>query len=101
MEGGDGAASAWVADERNRVLGQELSPGEEEQHAELVQAAEIKELDAWKKFDFREPRQTGKVSRQIAQTRWVLTRKMVDGQKSSRLDWWRRDTRTPTCGRVS
>ena len=42
----DGAASAWVADERSGVLGQELSPREEEQHAELVPAANIKELDA-------------------------------------------------------
>ena len=50
-EGVGGAASAWVADESNRVLGQELSPEEAGQHAELVQAAKTEELDAWKKFD--------------------------------------------------
>ena len=40
-EGVHGAASAWVADECNRALGRELSPEEEGQHAELVQAAKI------------------------------------------------------------
>ena len=35
-EGVDGAISAWVADERNRVLRQELSPEEEEETAEFV-----------------------------------------------------------------
>ena len=47
VERADGAASAWVADEREKLLGEELSPEEEEQHAGLVQAAKIKELDAW------------------------------------------------------
>ena len=55
MEGVDGAASAWVAEERNRALGQELSPGREERHVGLGQAAKIKELDAWRKFDVYEP----------------------------------------------
>ena len=44
-EGVDGAAPAWVADECNRARGQELSP-EEEQRAELVQAAKIEKFDA-------------------------------------------------------
>ena len=54
-EGVDGAVSVWVADGRNRVLGQELSPEGEEQYAGLVQAAKIKELDAWETFDVFEP----------------------------------------------
>ena len=37
VEGVDGTISAWVADECNRVLGQELSQEEEETHAELAQ----------------------------------------------------------------
>ena len=49
-EGVDGAISARVAEERDRVLGLELSPAEEEQHAELVAAAKVKELADWKKF---------------------------------------------------
>ena len=36
VEGADGAISAWVADERNRILGQELTPEDEEMHADLV-----------------------------------------------------------------
>ena len=46
-----GAASAWVAAERNRLLGRELLPEEKAQHADKEKAAKIKELDAWKKFD--------------------------------------------------
>ena len=81
-EGVDGAVPARVADERNRVLGAELSPEEEEQHAALLQAAKMEELVARQKFDIPEPRIGGNVSKQIAQARWVLTRKMVDGRKS-------------------
>ena len=51
MEGVEGAASAWVADDCYRELGRDLSPGEEGQHAELVRAAKITEVDAWRKFD--------------------------------------------------
>ena len=53
--GVDGAASACVADECNRVLREELPPEDEEQHAELVYAGEIRELDVWKKFDASAP----------------------------------------------
>ena len=40
-------------------------------------------LAAWKIFDVFEKREVGNVSKQIARTRWVLTRKMVDGRKSA------------------
>ena len=53
--GVNGTASALVADECGRVLGQELSPGEEERHAELAQAAKAEELDNWEKFDISNP----------------------------------------------
>ena len=45
VEGVDSAVSAWVAGRCNRVWGQESSPGEEKQHAELAQAAKTRELD--------------------------------------------------------
>ena len=64
------------------ALGQELSPEEEAQHADFPKAAKIKELTAWKKFDVHEPRRNGNVPKQIAQTRWVLTWKAADGQRS-------------------
>ena len=54
------------------MLGRELSPEEGEQHAELVQAGKLEELDAWKKFDVFEPRRQGNVSKQVVHTRWVL-----------------------------
>ena len=44
VEGADDAVSAWITDECNRELGQELLP-EEEHRAELGPAAEIQELD--------------------------------------------------------
>ena len=82
MEGVDGAASAWVADGGNRVLSRELSAEAAEQHTGVALAAEIKELDSWKEFDVFESRRDREVSNQVARTRWVLTWKMADGQKS-------------------
>ena len=81
MGGVGGAESARVPDECNRVLGQELLPAEEAQHADLVEAATLKEVDAWRRFDVFEPRRQGTAWKQIAQTRWVLTWKMVNGKK--------------------
>ena len=49
--GVDGPISAWVADERNRALGQELSPDEEKAHAALVRGGKLRELVAWGEFD--------------------------------------------------
>ena len=77
----DGAASAWVADVCNRVVSQELLPDEEKVHADLVQEAEPKDLAAWKKFDVYAKRNACNVSKKIAQTRWVLTWKIVDGRE--------------------
>ena len=82
MGGVVGQASAWVADECNRVLGGELLPEEEEQHAELVKVAKIEEPDAWKKFDVSDPRRGDTASKQVAQPRWVLAWQMAGGRKS-------------------
>ena len=65
----DGAISAWVADERNRILGQELTPREEDMHADLVKAGKSRELEAWEEFDVFSPREAGKVQKQIVPTR--------------------------------
>ena len=73
VEGVDGAASAWIADECNRASGQELAPEKETQHAEVVQQAKNRELDVWKQFGVSDPRPNGSVPKQIAQARWVLT----------------------------
>ena len=45
VDGVDGAISAWVADECNRVLGQELSQEEEEMHADLANGRKKRELE--------------------------------------------------------
>ena len=55
VEGVGGAISTSVADECNRVLGQELSPGEDEMRADLVNEEAKRKLDAWEKFDAFSP----------------------------------------------
>ena len=70
-----------MADERNRILGQELTPGEEDMHADLVTAGKSRGLAAWEKFDVFSPNKDGEVQKQIVQTRWVLTWKVADGKK--------------------
>ena len=63
------------------MLGQELSPEEERQHAELVQAAKIKERDALGAFGVFESRKDDNISKKTAWVRWVLTSKMMDGRR--------------------
>ena len=50
VEGSDEAVNAWVADECDRVLGQDLSTEEELSCKELVREGKTRELEAWKKF---------------------------------------------------
>ena len=46
VEGDDGATSSWVADECNRVLGQELSLDEKKRHVDLAHEGKLRELAA-------------------------------------------------------
>ena len=55
VEGVDGAISASVADECNRILGQELTLEEEAAHADLVEAGKPRELETWGKFGVLPP----------------------------------------------
>ena len=73
-----------MADERNRISGQELTPEEEARRADLAQAGKSRELEAWEKFDVSSPREVGEEQKQIVQTRRVLTRKMADGKKCAK-----------------
>ena len=86
VEGVDGAISAWVADECNRISGQDLTPEEEEVHADSVEAGKLREPEEWEKFDVSPPHEACKVKKQIAQTRWVLNWKRVGGK--GRLVRW-------------
>ena len=46
VEGVDGAISAWVAAERNRVSGPGLLPEGEERYADLAHQGKLRELEA-------------------------------------------------------
>ena len=70
-QGADGAISAWVADEVNRVLGQDLSLGGEKRHVDLAHEGKLRELAARKKFDVFTQRNACRASKEIARTRWV------------------------------
>ena len=50
LAGGGPVLSPWVADERNRVLGQELTESEERAHADLALKEKVRELEAWGLF---------------------------------------------------
>ena len=78
----------WMAPRRHGLqmnataLGQDLSPEEEKQRAELMQGTKLWELAAWGKFGVFEPGRPCNASEQIEQTRWVFTWEMADGRKS-------------------
>ena len=46
IDGGRSVLSAWVAEERNRVMGRELTEAEERVHADLLRMAQVRELEA-------------------------------------------------------
>ena len=50
-------------------------------YADQVREGELRELAAWEKFDVYARRNACNASREIAQIRWVLTWKTVDGEK--------------------
>ena len=80
VEGLGAANSPWVADERNRVLGQQLSEEGEELHAGLARDAKVKELDAWKSCEVCEPFTETNITYAVVDTRWVRTWAMMEGK---------------------
>ena len=81
VAGSDEAVSAWVADECNRILGQELTAEEEMACQELVHEGEMRELEARKKFKVFSSVGEGAISKKVIDSRWALTWKMADGAK--------------------
>ena len=73
VDGSDNAISAWMAEECNRVLGQKLTTDEELHCPEMVQEGKQRELDAWKKFKVFSSVDECTVSKQVIDSRWVLT----------------------------
>ena len=53
-------STAEAADERNRILGQELPPGEESAYAKDVLVSKTRELSAWTQFKLYSPLEPGK-----------------------------------------
>ena len=105
VDGGEPVLSAWVAEERNRVSGQESTEMAERAQAEPVLKAVEGEVDAWKQFKVYLPAQMGTQTEDVVDTRWPLSWKEVDGKKTvrarrlakrrmARSACWRRGTRT-------
>ena len=79
IEGVEAALTAWVAAQCDRPLGQELSSVDEQRCAKEVEAAKCRDLDAWCKFQAFSPVPQAKVTKDVVETRWVLTWKALEG----------------------
>ena len=80
MEGVEAAISACGADGRNQVLGQELSEeAEEVAYKDMVREAQEKGPDAKEPFGGPRPLKAGGSGKSVADARWVLTWKTVEG----------------------
>ena len=73
IEGLEAALTAWAAKLCARPLGKELSTDEESRFAKEVEAAKGRELDAWCKFQVSPPVSQTTVTKDVVETRWVLT----------------------------
>ena len=82
MDGGGPALSAWIGEERNRLLRQELTEAEERMFADLVCEARAGGLEAWEQFKVASPEKMGARRKDLVDTRWVLTWKKVDSAKT-------------------
>ena len=82
MDGGGPLLSAWVAEERNRILGQELTEVEERAHADLARMAIEWELESWEQFKAPPLVKMETQSKDLVDTRWVLTWREADGVKT-------------------
>ena len=77
-------SSARVAEGRNRILRQELTESEESAHAGHVLMASVGELGAREQFKGFSLVRMGAESRDLVDTRWVLTWKGADGVKTAK-----------------
>ena len=76
--------SAWVARERDRDLGQELTEEPGRVYADLMGKAGGRDLGARKQFKVSTPVKFGPQSSDIADTRRALTWKEVGGKKTAK-----------------
>ena len=61
---------------------QELTESEGRTFSDLVNKAKVRELGAREPFRVFSPAQPGTQSKDLVDTRWVLTRKEVEGEKT-------------------
>ena len=77
LAGVDVAISAWVAEECNRVLGQEVTEEEAKFHSGMAREATEQESRAWKQFKAFKPLRVSEISDSVASNRRAPTWKMV------------------------
>ena len=82
IAGLESAFTAWEATQRERPLRQELTAEGESRFSDEVLAAKKHELGAWCKFQVFSPAIWKRVSKGIADARWVLPWKFFEGQKT-------------------
>ena len=75
----DVVSSVKAADERNRILAQELPPDEESLYKKDAHAAKKRDLDAWSQFKVSSHMGSGKCGNEEVGNRRVLTWKAADG----------------------
>ena len=93
----EAAPSAWIADECNRVLGEELTEEKEKAHSDLVREAKGRGLGARKSFEVPKPLRAGDAGKTAVGSQWVSTLKTVKGVKTVGGPAWRpRVSRIPT-----
>ena len=69
VEGVDAAISAWVADECDLALGQELPPEDEDTSVDLVATAKNKAMSALAQFRAIDPIRDTEVQKKVVSTR--------------------------------
>ena len=79
MDGGGSVLSAWVAEERGRISGQELTEAEGRAHADFAKKAKARELEAWEQVKGSPPVNVGAQFSDMVNTRWALIWTEVDG----------------------
>ena len=80
VDSGGQVFSAWVSEECDRILGQELTGREERAFSDTVQKAGAKELESWEHFRVLSPVQPGAYPKDLVDTHWVLNWKEVEGE---------------------